>query len=312
MRIDRYTLGVSLLVLVAACNGVEEPLALGEPLFVQQGTFKHGELPGTDPVDGAPSVKPAVTSFATSFGVLRPGAHGGSVSGRTSDDAYSVGLRFADQGSGYWVQSVGSVDPQFPGELNWSVAVDAATDIEPGLHDLEIVAFDKDGHAGTRQATKVCIASELPDNQNVCNPKNKPPLVIASLSWDQDADLDLSVVAPDGTTFGRSKRSLLEGTSVIARLDNDGVSGCLADGRRMENFLWNEGAASGYWHVYANLFDSCGKAGIGFTLTLYQRQDNADGTYTLVKGRSVEGEFVRQQANGGAGAPLFLTDVVFQ
>lgn len=297
-------------LLLAAC-GTEDPLALEEPLVVHQADFKEGALPERVAPAGAPATDPAVTSFQLGFGVLRPGTVNASVSGRAAKSAYSVGVRFRDQGTGYWVKPMGSEDPLMPGELQWQLSLDAATHITPGLHDLEVVAFDQNGQPGSKSTQPVCVASELPDNLNVCNPKNSPPLTIASLSWNSDADLDLTVVAPDGTTYGRSKRSLLSGTRVIARLDGDGVSGCLADGRRRESFLWNELPGPGSWALYANLFDSCGKQSVTFELTIHQRVQNPDGTFGLSELRRVTGKLVRPQANGGAGNPLFVTELNF-
>lgn len=302
----------SLLFAALACATTEQPSGLEEPLVVQQASFKRGALPGTDAAPNVQGPAPTLTSFAPAFGVLRPGTRGAVIAGRASKEAYSVGARFVDQGSGYWVQTVGSEDPLIPGELSWTLTFDAASSIEPGQHSLELVAFDGDGRPGTKQTIKVCIASELPDNLNVCDPKNEPPLAIASLTWDADSDLDLSVVAPDGTVFGRSKRSLLQNGQVIARLDNDGVSGCLADGRRSESFAWLASPPSGTWNVYANLFDACTKPSVEFDLTLYQRQTNGDGTFSLQTVQTVHGQFVRQQANAGSGNRTFVADIRFQ
>jgi len=305
------TLGLSSLLvgaLLAACGGTEDPLAIDEAIVVHQADFKRGELPGAAP--GTAGLEPRVTSYTLGFGVLRPGSVNAQVSGRASQAAYSVGLRFRDQGSGFWVRSVGAEDPLIPGELQWQLSLDAAVDIAPGLHELEVVAFDVDGKAGAKSSLPVCVASELPDNLNVCNPTAQPPLVVASLSWNTDSDLDLSVVAPDGTTYGRSKRSLLQAGKALVRLDGDGVSGCLADGRRLENIVFNEPPA-GTWRLYANIFDACGKTGANFTLTIFQRRANPDGTFALDEVRSVDGRFVRAQANGGAASPLYLTEIQF-
>lgn len=300
------------LLALAACATTDEPSGLEEPIVVHQASFKHGALPGTPAAPGVAGQSPTLTSFAPAFGVLRPGTRGAVISGRASKEAYSVGIRFVDQGSGYWVQTVGSEDPLIPGELSWTLSFDAASAIGSGQHELELVSFDAEGKPGGKQTLKVCVASELPDNLNVCDPKNQPPLAIASLTWDADSDLDLSVVAPDGTTYGRSKRSLLQNGQVVARLDNDGVSGCLADGRRSENFAWLSAPPSGTWHVYANLFDACTKPSVEFDLTLYQRQTNADGTFALLALQTVHGQFIRQQANAGAGNATFVTDIQFQ
>jgi hypothetical protein len=294
------------LLLLLACDSTDDPIGVDQPISVQQADFKHGKLPSQEGAD------PKITSFALGFGTLRPGTRNAQVSGRAGAEAYSVGVRFADQGSGYWIRPVNGEDPLIPGELQWQLSIDASVDIEPGLHQLEVVAFDKGGKAGAKQALAVCVASDLPDNLNACNPKASPPLLIASLTWETDADLDLSVVAPDGTRYDRSKRSLLVNNKVLARLDNDGVTACLADGRRSENFIWNDvPPAQGSWKIYANLFDACGKTGASFTLTIYSRTDRGDGTFSLTPIRSVGGDFLRQQANGGAGNPLYLTSIEF-
>lgn len=295
------------------CGGTEDLIGLSEPLQVQQAEFKDGALPGTVAVEGTPLAAPTITSLSVNFGVLRPGVRGASISGRTSSDAYSVGVRFKDLGTGYWIHAVNGEDALIPNELTWALALDASIDITPGKHDLEVVAFDARGNAGTKQNVSLCIASDLPDNLNVCDPKNEPPLVMASLTWNTDADLDLTVVAPDGTTFGRSKRSLLSGGRVIARLDGDGVSGCLADGRRRETFAWFEAPPAGAWNIYVNLFDACAKPAVDFVLTFYQRQPSSDGSYVLVplEAQRVTGQLVRAQANGGLGNPLFVSDIKF-
>ncbi|HEX5658012.1 MAG TPA: hypothetical protein VFX59_12490 [Polyangiales bacterium] len=297
----------ALALALVACDSTDDPIALDQPIVVQQGDFKQGALPSSEA-----NTALRITSFALGFGTLRPGTRNAQVTGRASETAYSVGVRFADQGTGYWVRPVGGVDPLIPGELQWQLSLDASVEIEAGLHQLEVVAFDKDGKPGVKQALAVCVAADIPDNGNACSPKTLPPYLIAHLSWDTDADLDLSLVAPDGTRFDRSKRSLLVNGKVLARLDNDGVVACLADGRRSENFIWNDVPPTlGRWNIFANLFDACGKPAASFTLTIYTRTDNGDGTFALTPIRSVGGDLLRQQANGGAGNPLFVTSVDF-
>jgi hypothetical protein len=289
-----------------ACDSVADPIALDEPILAHEANFKRGVLPGSAPEGGA---EPRITSLALGFGVLRPGAQNAQISGRVAGSAYSIGARLAGQGSGYWVRSVGAEDPLLPGELQWQLSFDAAVEIEPGKHLLEVVAFDGQGNAGSKASLPVCVASDLPDNLNVCNPTTPPPAYIASLHWNGDSDLDLTAIAPDGTAYGRSKRSLRAADKVVVRFDGDGVSGCLADGRRRESIALDDGAPAGSWKFYANLFDSCGAASTTFELTLYRRVQNPDGTFGLVEERTTHGPFIRAQANGGAGTPLFVTEL---
>lgn len=293
----------TLLTLLWSCDSVDDPVGFDEPFIGQTAVFKHGDLPeGTE--------GPALTTFSGGFASASPGANGLRLGGNVVESAYSVGVRFADAGSGYWVQPVGALDPIVPGERTWQMVLDLSVDAPPGLHTFEIVAFDEAGKAGPKRTLSACVTSLVPDNQNVCLPKNAPPLLVASLSWNVDADVDLTVIAPDGTQFGRNKRSLSIGNKVIARLDADGVSGCVTDKRPMENFVWNE-TLEGSWAIYANLFDACGKTAVTYTLTLYQRVDNGDGTFSQQAIREAHGDFVRLQANGGAGSPVYITSVNF-
>jgi hypothetical protein len=309
----RRRIALALLLATVGCGGTDDPSGLGEPLVVQQADFKEGALPGSSAAAGVPAALPRITSLAAGFGVLQPGTRGATLSGRTSMDAHAVGVRFAGQGSGYWVRSVGGEDPLLPGELSFGLSFDAASAIEPGMHDLELVAFDGAGKAGEKQVLRLCVASQLPDNLNVCDAKNAPPLVVASLEWNSDADLDLTVVAPDGSTYDRSKRSRSVDGRVVARLDHDGTSGCLADGRRNEHFVFLEPPASGNWNLYVDAFDACGKAAVHYVLRIHQRIVLPDGTFELreLSDQTVRGQLVRAQANGGAAAPIYLTKITF-
>lgn len=296
---------ITALLFGAGCDGTEDPSGLGEPFVVQASDFKHGDLPA------GPDAGPAITSFSGTPTVVRPGARNVPLGGNSSESAYSVGVRLLEQGSGYWIRPVGSLDPIVQMERTWQMPFDASPELEPGHYNLEVVAFDEHGSPGPKSTLPVCVSSLLPDNLNSCNPKAVPPLAVASLTWNADADVDLSVVAPDGTQFNRSKRTLTVNGKVVSHLDADGTSACAADGRRMENFAWNDGVPAGSWSVYANLFDACGKAAVTYTLTLYQRIDHGDGTFALQEVKRVEGDFVRLQANGGVGPAIFVTSIEF-
>jgi hypothetical protein len=294
------------------CNGESHSLGLGEPIFVHQAELKHGKLPGQSPRSGDTSDEDKrITSLELRFGVLRPGAPNLAVSGRTTGDAYAVAIRILELGSGYWLKPVGVEDPTVPGELTFELYLDAAVEIEPGRHTFAAVAFDKHGRPGRQYTIPVCVGSDVPDNLNGCNPETEPPAAVASLTWNADADLDLTIVGPDGKRYDRSNRFLVQDGEQTGGLDGDGVTGCLLDGRRRENFVWNEKPGSGTWLAYANLFDACGKAAVQFELTIHRRRRNEDGTFALLPQRTMRGEFVRAQANGGAGRPLYLGPIEF-
>ncbi len=293
---------------LTACLGVDHSIGVDEPMVVHQGTFRKAKLPGT--AEAQPGA-PKVTSTTLATGSFNPGAPDVSLSGRVSADAYSVGVRFLDRGTGYWVVPAGAEDILTPGELTYELSFDVGSDVEPGPAQLGVVAFDERGKAGQQNRIDVCVLSDLPDNRNVCKPENEPPAAIAALRWNTDADLDLIVIAPDGTRYGRSNFSQLDGDEVVARLDADANSGCALDGKHIENFAWLEQPQKGTWYIYANLFDACQKQAVRFELTTYRKHDNGDGTFALNEEKSVAGEILRAQTQPDAARPLYLGKIEF-
>ena len=300
------SIGLISLVLLAACDSEHHYVGLTEPIRAEHAELKKGDLPSHD--DGV-----QVTSFLPDFGVIIPGSPLLKVRGRVTDDAYAVGFRIAELGTGYWLKPAGAPDPAVPGELTFEFVFSASPDIEPGNHTLVAAAFDKNGRAGPEYEVPVCVASDLPDNDNACDPSNEPPAAIVSLTWHADADVDLSIEAPDGKTYDRVNRSKFnDDDSISFGLQFDGSTGCLADGKRRENFVWNDAPEKGStWLVYANLFDACHHPAVGFEATVYRRKRNGDGTYRLDADEPVRGEFLRVQQNGGVGTPLYLTAIEF-
>jgi len=295
---------------LSACAGTEDPSALDEPVVVPFGDFKKGKLPGTSSKKGSPE-QPFITSAALATNRLRPGIQNVPFSGRATDGAYSVGVRLLDQGSGYWVRTVLAPDTFSPDEREWNLTFNVGILAEPGKQALGVVAFDKDGRPGSITRVDVCVESDLPDNGNVCDPKVEPPKALASLRWNTDADLDLIVLAPDGTRYSRSEFSQVVDGKVVARLDADGTAGCDLDGRRMETFEWLTKPKKGTWYIYANLFDACEHPAVSFALTTYRSKKHKDGTFSLVEEKSVGGTFLRAQATPDTATPLYLAKISF-
>jgi hypothetical protein len=297
---------LALTVTFVACASESYDVGLDEPLVVQHAELKQGKLR-----EGSEE-RATITSLQLNFGVLRTGAANVSLTGRASDDTYAVAIRFEDLGTGYWLKPVGAADPTLPDELTFDFAFQAASDIAPGNHTLIAAAFDRSGHPGPLYKVPVCVVSDLPDNRNACDDTREPPPAIVSLSWDADADLDLILEGPAGVRYDRSHRSELDGDTELWGLSLDGSTGCMADGRRRENFVFNELPEEGSTFLaYVSFFDACTKPAVRFTLTVYRARKGPGGTYRLVAEPSVRGEFVRAQQSGGLAAPLYLRAIAF-
>ncbi|WP_050726313.1 hypothetical protein [Vulgatibacter incomptus] len=248
----------------------------GEPIRVAGAQFVKGELPGLPAGEDAPGL-PEVTSFDLVNPTVLPGQARKGMQGRVTATASAVAVRMEGMGSGYWLVPAGAPDPQYPGELGWSMSADFALEIPAGAHVLQAVAIDEQGRAGARHEQNICVASRIPDNLHACNPDRAPPDAVVVLRWNVDADLDLEVLTPTGRLV-TPKSPLVEPvppgerpSDTAAAIDRDSLSSCMPDGIRQENLIfWKRPQHGTRFRFFANLFDSCGQSGVAFNLTVYE------------------------------------------
>jgi YD repeat-containing protein len=260
---------------------------------------------------------PTVTSVTLPNTLIPLGEPGRAISGRSSDDASAIGVRFAGLGSGYWLVPTRSADVVNGGELEWRVEAAFGRGIPPGLHRLLFAALDTRGQSGTQAELNVCVAPEVPDNGNSCNPTTSPPALVVSLSWTAAVDLDLRVVTPSGKVVDSKHPSTVEadedgkfdpslpGTGVIT---HDSFAHCLAEGTRRENLVFQTSPASGTYLVYANLYDACQEASVEFDVSLHTAVPGAEpDTFSVQQTYHQAGQLQAVHANGGAKLGLFVT-----
>lgn len=298
---------VALVVAVgAACTGVENPPGYGEPVGSPLATFVPGELTARD--DG-----PRVTAVELSSGVFFVGQRGRLFTGRATEDAFSVGFRLADFGTGWWITPVEGLDPFIEGERTFELPIDIR-EAPPGTHPLRVVAVDEEGFAGPERELSLCIAPPFPDNLNACDPTRRPPAVVVSLVWDRDVDLDLRLTGPAGEQLdARSPRLLAaDGTTVGARHVRDSNARCVIDGRRREDVVFDDTIFErevGFWLAYVELYRACDEPSARYTVQVRRRVENEDGTFSLVLESEVGGLFVAAQATEGSTNGTYVTAI---
>jgi hypothetical protein len=310
-----------------------------EPLQVVNGQFFAGPLPGAPPwvsLDGGAedpadvTQRAIITTGETISGPttlpLRPGAMGQSFSGFATTDTVAIGVELVGMGTGYWVVPAGGPVPMHPG-VEWSLQVNFNPVDSAGPHSLRFVAIDATGSAGRQVDATICIDLIVPDNNHACSPSQVPPSAVVSLRWDDDFDLDLHVVTPDGTDISPKKPLLgptdagipapgspatlcspLRMATYDACIDRDSLGNCVPDGHRQEDVIFPETPAAGPYRIYVDPFSPCGQSVVRFTVSAYTLV-GACPSCGLEQVFEQSGELLSFQTTGGLTSGLFMGQV---
>lgn len=311
----RGTLALLALAL-ASCESTPNPSGLDEPLRVRNAQFREGDLPGTDPGDGgAPTATPEITALESANALLRQRQPGKVFSGRTNPRGATVGVRFPTLGTGWWQVNVGGPDPTFDNDYTWTLQADFSDSLPTGLQSLRFVAIDESGRAGTWRDYRVCVLPEVPDNLNACDPTLAPPDTVVSLSWEEDVDLDLVVVTPQGRVVDARHPSTdapVDGgvPRTAGALDRNSNANCAIDGIRRENLVFQSAPSPGVYRLYANLFSACGRTASRYRATVHLREILEGGRTSRVRESfRRDGILTAIAANGGAALGTFVGEV---
>lgn len=306
-------------LLASACGGQPITSELDEPLQVRDAQFVAGPLPGKPPLTGAEiragvmPESPRVTSFDFTGQVFHAGDSGKNLRGRASADADVVGLALAGAGQGYFIVPLGSPDPNFADEYTFLAAFDVGYRITPGKRQVLLAALDGSGRAGTQQALSLCIAPDVPDNLNACDPKVAPPEVVISLEWDAAVDLDLTVVTPSGSRFdAKHPRGTEEGADAPT-FTRDAGAGCTFGGAERESLVFQKRPPKGRYLIYANLFSACARGSTRYNATIHgAAPGETEGTFRQVETFRVSGVALGDDANSGQSVGRFLTQLTVE
>jgi hypothetical protein len=316
MRRSTTGLALALALGLTSCGGERNPSGLDEPLRVRNAQFREGDLPGTPEGDGAvPAGAPAITALESANALLRLRQPGKVFSGRTNPRGATVGVRFPELGTGWWQLNVGGADPTFDDDYTWTLQADFSDALPTGLRTLRFVAIDPDGRPGPQRDYRVCVLPEVPDNLNACDPTIAPPDTVISLAWEDDVDLDLVVVTPDGRTVDARHPSTLEPVRGVVppgggALDRNSNANCAIDGIRRENLVFQGATAPGVYRLYANLFSACGRTATRYRLTTHLREILDEGRASRVRESfRRDGVLTAIAANGGAARGTFVGEV---
>ena len=193
-----------------------------EPLTRQQWAVLRGQLP----------LRPGRARITSTAGIrstiIPAGTVAKSISGNAAEGALSVAVALDGLSSGYWVTPVGPPDQDTKGELTWKVICNFAHDLPAGPQKLRFAAANRDGTFGAQRLLDVTTTPFVPEGN-----------VVASLSWGNDADVDLHLISPSGKELDPkhiSTTEIDEDTKLPlpggGTLDRDSIANCVPDGRR--------------------------------------------------------------------------------
>lgn len=296
-----------------ACGGQVDTNGLEEPIRVIGAQFRPGDLPGRRPLTaeqlmaGEQPRAPYPTPPESAGRIIVPSESGFVISGRATPDTYSIGFKLEDQGTGYWILPAGSPDPTNNDELLWRATLDFGPLLQPGLQRLLVAAIDEDGSSGTQRDVELCVRSAVTDNLNSCSPTREPPALVVSLGWGNRADLDLRIVASDGTVLSNAYPTGSGDAPSGGLHEYDANASCVASSTPRENIVWQTKPSPGLYFVYVNLQDACGEKAAPFVVSTHVARRSGE-EFRQVETFRIASEMIQQQANGGSQLGLFVTE----
>ena len=245
--------------LISGCGGASTDPGLGALLRVQNAQYVSGAPPDS-------SNGPMILALNNSANVIIPGQTSKPLSGVVPREATAVALYLVGD-RGYWLITPGAIDPTALGQLGFSTSLSFSPELPPGDYLLAGRAIDAQGRFGAPLTAKLTAMSAQPAGT-----------LVISLSWAEDADLDLHVLTPDGVEIWAKKGSSYEppppgqtgDPEALANagvLDFDSNAQCVIDGRRLEDVYWTVPPPQGHYLARVDAFSLCGQPQAEWTLT---------------------------------------------
>jgi len=299
VRCGPILLACAALAAAPACHGLSGDIGLGASLRVAGGQFLAGDVETAGPGGG-----PAVVSVFNSLTAVQPGERDKPLSG--SLDAATTAVAIGLGGDrGYWIVVAGPPALEAPDLPTFAATLSFSPELPLGDLVLIVRAVDAQGRFGAPAPVPLASAPAPPPTG----------ALVVSLAWDSESDLDLHVVAPDGVEIWarniNSYKAPLPGTPVDASawqsggiLDFDSNAGCVIDGRRQENVVWQAPPPAGTYLVRVDTASLCGAPAARWTV----RAILAGAEIAASQGTSLPGD-ARFSKGPGSGVQALSFDV---
>jgi len=261
-------------LLLGACAGASPDTGVGAALQVEGAQYLPGALDSTAPEDGTSDAgPPAIHTITTINGTIQAGTTGHTLGGTVGPGgtAVLIGLR---GDTGHWVVPVTTVDQNTPGDFAFSAKVTFGDNLPPPPLEVVLRATNRAGEMGP------------PKIQTFgATPSTIVGVMVISLEWDTQADLDLHVQLPSADGGIREISTRKRTSSVppapgdppltdddyknVAYLDMDSNALCAIDGRRSENVIWPVTPEAGAYTVRVDNFSMCGEISANWVVRVF-------------------------------------------
>jgi hypothetical protein len=240
------------LLLLCACEAAPTDPGTGSLMRVSGAQFYPGVMPAAQ--DGPP-VKTADISRTQ----VEAGSIDRTVSGSLDPAATAAAVGLAGD-SGYWIITAGPMNVQEPGYPTFKGSLGFSSLLPAGDYQLIVRAVDRAGRFGPPHSiTLQASGPVLPDG-----------MLVVTLRWDTESDLDLHVVDPSGAIIwaGDINSYMMPPPGTVPDpnawkaggiLDFDSNAQCAIDGRLREDVIWTMPPPSGHYLVRVDAFSMCGQ-----------------------------------------------------
>ncbi|MCW5837734.1 MAG: hypothetical protein KIS78_35400 [Labilithrix sp.] len=284
-------------IALAACEGTRADEGRDATLRVDGAQFFRRAMPEED--DG-----PAVLS-ATVVSRARAGVVERACAGELERAATAIAIGLSSD-VGYWVLPAGIPLASAPSSPTFDAVLGLSGSARPGRYDVVLRAVDATGRFGPATTRPLEVV-----------PAARPAgRFVISLSWQNEADLDLHVVLPSGLEIFKRNRTEYQRPPPSAGpvdpnaptdggfLDRDSNAMCVQDGARAENVVWTEPPPPGRYVVRVDTFSLCGAPSAPWRVEAVldgTRIGAAEGTSTEIDARF--------EHNRGGGVLVLELDV---
>ena len=258
----RCRLGIWFLpVAVVACGGAASDTGLEAAVRVSGGQFYRGAI---DKLANADT--PTVVDVLNSQNVITPGLQNKQISGRLDPGSTAVAIGLAGD-VGYWILAADVPDADSPTQPTFHASLSFSPSLPQTSYDLVVRAVAPPSGIGPASHVPLDVEQSLPPTG----------VLVVSLWWDTESDLDLHVVDPDGVEIWAGNINSYDRYSTLPApdagamseagiLDFDSNAGCVIDGRCNENVVWTVAAPAGDYVARVNTFSLCGNSAARWTV----------------------------------------------